>query len=72
MSRHLIRATIAAVLLFFFAVPLAFVFMAAGGALGGVAIVGGLILLQLPVFLLLKYAGLLPSADPSQENDHHD
>ena len=62
MRRRSLIFAIATILLFFFSVPIAFImYGGAGGALGGLAIIGCLILLQLPVFMLLKRVGALPS-----------
>ena len=57
------RATVVAVLAFFLA-PLGFVFFydGLGGALFGLLMIGCLIVVQVPIFLLLGRAGLLPSA----------
>ena len=60
MKSRLLTATITAVLLLFFAVPLGFMFYAAAGALHGLVIIGGLITLQAPLFCLCIKLGLIP------------
>ncbi len=68
MGRYLHRATISAVLLFFFAVPLGFIlYGGAAAAIGGLVIIAILIAIQLPAFIIARRMGLLPSS--KQEED---
>ncbi|MCE9545711.1 MAG: hypothetical protein K8T25_09375 [Planctomycetia bacterium] len=63
MRRRLLTIAIATVLLAFMSVPIAFIIYGGVGVLTvGVLLVGGLMLLQLPLFLLLKRMNVLPSA----------
>lgn len=56
----LLFGSIASVLFFFFSIPLCIIaYAAAGGLLSGLAIVGLLICLQAPGFMLLKWSGVL-------------
>lgn len=62
--RRLLTFSIATVLLAFFSVPLGFIFYGAGAAaIGGWAIMGALIALQFPLFLVLKRMGALSPVD---------
>ena len=64
MVHRLLVISIAAVLLMFFSVPLGFmVYGGAGFVLFSLVILGALILLQLPVFLLLRRLGALSPSD---------
>lgn len=59
--RRLIAIAIGATLLFFYNVPIGFVLYAgAATALRGIGILGFLIVLQLPAFLLFKKMGWIP------------
>jgi hypothetical protein len=66
-----IISVIAGALLFFFSIPLFFIaYAAAGGLAGGLAIIGLLILLQAPGYLMLKWSGILsefPMGKPKDE-----
>lgn len=68
MNRYLHRVSIAAVLLFFFAVPLGFIFYGgAAAAIGGLLIIAILIAIQLPAFVILRRIGLLPSSKRDED-----
>jgi hypothetical protein len=62
--RRVLTFAIITVLLAFFSVPIAFVlYGGAAAAIGGLVLIGMLIVCQLPVFMLLKRCGVLPSVD---------
>lgn len=62
MRRHALTFSIVAVLIAFFSAPIAFIIYGGGGALlFGLAIVGGMIFLQLPLFMILKRWNVLPT-----------
>ena len=62
--RHLQTALIATVLLFFFSFPISMILYGGGaGAIGGFAILGMLIIVQLPFFLVAKRMGIIPTVD---------
>ncbi len=62
--RYLLTASIAAVLLFFFSFPIAMILYGGGaGAIGGLTLIGVLIALQLPFFLVAKRLGIIPTVD---------
>lgn len=64
---RLLTLAITAFLLFAFSVPIAFIcYAAAGGLVGGLAIIGLIALLQLPVYLLLKKLDLMPQRPPKE------
>lgn len=60
LRKSLLTFSIAVVLMGFFAVPIGFlIYGAAGSAAGGFLLIGLLMVLQLPGFLLLKKLGFL-------------
>ena len=63
MRRRLLTAAIFTVLLFFFAVPLGFIFHGAAGAVHGLFIIGGLIALQARLFYLCVRLGWIPKVE---------
>ena len=68
MGRYLHRMSIAAVLLFFFAVPLGFIFYGGAAAvISGLSIIAVLIAIQLPAFIILRRMGLLPSSKRDED-----
>jgi hypothetical protein len=70
MRKHLLATAIVAVLYFFLCVPIGFLFYGGGAAaLGGMLILGCLILIQLPAFILFKRMGWLPSRDKRDKPD---
>lgn len=58
MKNRLLSALITTVLLFFFAVPLGFMLYGAASAISGLMLIGGLIVLQCPAFILIKRLGI--------------
>lgn len=64
LRRRVLTAAITSVVLAFFGVPLASIrYGGAAGAIGGMMILGVLMVLQLPAFLLLKRLGALPTVE---------
>ncbi|HEY4263362.1 MAG TPA: hypothetical protein VGM98_24580 [Schlesneria sp.] len=63
MKHRLLTAAISAVLLLFFAVPLAFTLYGAGSAIFGFLMIGGLIVLQTPIFCICRRWGWIPIVD---------
>jgi hypothetical protein len=62
---------IAAFLILLFSVPLGMILYGGGAAaLGGLAIIGALIVCQLPMFLLLKWCGWIPPVDRAVADCH--
>lgn len=68
--RYSLTSLIVGVLLVFASFPLMLIaYAAAGGLIGGMLILGSLMILQAPGFLLLHWAGALPSQkDPDGKN----
>ena len=70
MRRPVLTISIAAVLIAFFSVPIAFIIYGGVGALlFGLAIVGGMIFLQLPLFIVLKRWNVLPTSQRERIDD---
>ena len=70
MRNRMMTALITAVLLGFFGVPIGLILYGGGaGAIGGLAIIATLIVLQLPMFLLLKRMGWIPKIDRDDSSE---
>ena len=67
--RRLLIVAIGCVLLSIFCFPAMLLFSSAAGAIGGLAIICDLVLLQLPIFMLMKKARWLPDTDQRVPND---
>ena len=63
-GRRVLTLAIVAVLLTFFSVPIAFILYGACSALNGLIVIGVLIVVQLPVFMIVKWLGALPPVPP--------
>jgi hypothetical protein len=67
MRRRTLTFLIAAVLLFFFIVPISFLlYGGVAAAIGGIAVIAALAAIQLPGFILLKKFGALPEANDDE------
>ena len=69
MTRRLLIIAIAVVLLSLLAVPLGVILYGASAAIAGLFVIGVLIVLQLPVFLLLRRWGPQRSSDFEEDAD---
>lgn len=67
MKSRFMTALITLVLLAFFAVPLGIILYGAGAAISGLMLMGGLIVLQSPLFALGKSFGWIPSVERENE-----
>jgi len=69
MGCSILRMAIAAVLLFLFAIPIAFIIIYGGvvNALFGLAMIGCLAAIQLPLYFILKKTDLLASSERDKD-----
>jgi len=66
--RRILTFAIVAVLMAIFSVPIAIIlYGGAGAAIGGLIVIGALIVIQLPAFMLLRRLGVLPSIDRNDD-----
>ncbi len=66
--RRILTFAIVAVLLAFFSVPIAIIlYGGAAAAISGLLVIGALIVLQVPAFMLLKRFGALPPVDRNDD-----
>ena len=70
MRNRMLTVSIVAILLAFLSVPIGGILYGGGaGAIGGLAIIATLIILQLPMFLLLKRMGWIPKIDRDDSSE---
>ncbi len=70
MRNRMLTASVAGILLAFFSVPIGLILYGGGAAaIGGLAIIATLIILQLPMFLLLKRMGWIPKIDRDDSSE---
>lgn len=71
-SKHPMTLAIVATLLLLGSVPIAWLLYCVAPGLFGLAIIGGLAIAQVPIFLLLKRLGAFPTDKPPDQPAHRD